>query len=712
VKKFIVELKRRRLLQTLLAYVAFAWLVLQIVGVMGSMIPVDPLLGKITLLILVCALPVAAFLSWHFDVTTQGIKRTPSLEEESGNNIQPFGTKNWLLLALLVTVCSFIGSQYFTVIKSQYLAAQSRLAAIQKADSIAVLPFVDQSAQKDQGYLALGVSEEITSLLGRSDGFRVMASRSSQILVEKGFSPIEIGQRLDVATVLTGTVQATGQRLKIRVELIDSASGNTLWTESFMRELKDVFSIESEIGRTVVNLLQDKYLAAGDLTSLSATSSTDAYVLYLKGREAYRKQTTESMQAARKLFEQAVALDPEYAKGYVGLADTLVLLAEGGTRFGVLKTDIAATLAQQNIDKALSRQPQMAEAYAVQGYIYFMLDDFERALAEYAKAIELNPSLAIAYMWQSLTFNTLQQFDEAISAQQKAQALDPLFLTSTYNLGMLLSWRGRYDEAETMFKQLMLDFPDSTFPHEGLADMYFSRGDFVGAIREGKLAAELSPDNQDLAFKLLGPLSQLGLTDILRKKTSDPFWEATLLIFEKKYEELFKKMEFELAANPDDYWVAFEAGWYHALFGNRETAQQLLTEKLSLIDEADMYGMPYCSPAIEVAWAEKIVGNQVQAFNLISKCKALLNEQLDASIIYSELDYLSTRIYALEGKPEDAIKALSAAINKGWREWWTQYDPLLASLQNEPEFQTLIAFLEQDLTQQRSEAQKLFEESP
>jgi TolB-like protein len=206
----------------------------------------------------------------------EGIKRTYSLDEEEQPNLEAFGIRSWLGLGVVVLLSGFIGAQYFSSIKADQMAKEEGLSQIKQADSIAVLPFTDQSPEKDQAYLAVGLAEELTSLLGRSDGFRVAASRSSQILTEKGLSPVDIGKRLNVKTVLTGSVRATGSRLKIRVELLDTENGHTLWTENFLRELKDVFELESEIGRAVVNLLQDKYLEAGTFNSLSSTSSTDA----------------------------------------------------------------------------------------------------------------------------------------------------------------------------------------------------------------------------------------------------------------------------------------------------------------------------------------------------------------------------------------------------------------------------------------------------
>jgi TolB-like protein/tetratricopeptide (TPR) repeat protein len=718
-QRFLSELKRREIVKSLLAYVGISWLILQVVGVVAGIINLSPLVAPGVLLLLTCGLPVAIYLSWHFDISLQGIKRTPTLDEAANPSIQAFGLWSWAGLLSIVVISGYIGVQYFTTIKDEQLARQEGLTQVKQADSIAVLPFTDQSPEQDQSYLAVGLAEELTSLLGRSDGFTVAASRSSQILTEKGLTPMDIGRRLQVKTVLTGSVRATGNRLKVHVELLDSENGHTLWSENFSRELKDVFALESEIGRAVVNLLQDKYLEAGSFTTLSSTSSSDAYVMYLKGREEYRKQTTESMKAARKLFEQAVALDPEYAMGYVGLADTLALLAEGGANFGVLKTDIAATLAQQNIDKALQRQPQMAEIYAVMGLVKMLRNEYEASLAEFDKALQLNPSLAIAYMWKSNALSKLQRFDDVLIALQKAQQLDPLFQTNSYNLGVELTSRGRTEEAEALFKQLQLDFPESTFPHQGLADVYFSQGDYVGAIREGQKALKLSPDNSELARKLIGPLLQIGLTEIVKAKASDPAWAESvelfydnILIFEGNFSALFERMDFKVAANPDDYWLAFEAGWYQAMFGDKKRALNLLIEKENLIDDTDKFSMPYCSPAIEIAWAQRELGNENKAFALINKCTSLMEEQLSSSITYSELYYLAVRIYALEGKPTKAVQALSTAIDKGWREWWTKYDPLLESLKGEAEFQKLIEFLDNDLARQKTEAMALFATEP
>jgi TolB-like protein/Flp pilus assembly protein TadD len=668
VKRFLSELKRREVIKPLVAYIGLSWVILQVVGVVISLTEVHSLAGPASLLLVVCGFPVICYLSWHFDFSLDnGITRTPNLDQEHNPSLQSFGPWNWAGLSTVVLLSAFIGYQFLDSIAEQQKATKEGLQTIKIADSIAVLPFVDQSADLDQAYLAVGLAEEITNLLGSADGFKVSASRSSQILTGRGLTPVDIGRRLKVDTVLTGSVRATGNRLKIRVELLDAENGRTLWSESFLRELKDVFELESEISRAVVNLLQDRFIEAGELTSLSTTNSVDAYVMYLKGREEYRKQTTESMKEARKLFEQAIALDPEYASAYVALANTIAMLSDGRSYFGVLKSDISATLAEQNLEKAIVRAPDIAEIYAVMGVVRALRGKFDESLAAFDKSLVLNPSLAIAYMWKTNSLSQLQRFDEAIEAQQKARELDPLFVSNSYNLGMLLMWQGQYKDAETIFLRLKEDHPLSTFPYQGLSSSYFNQGNFVESIKYVQKAIAISPDNTELQFSFYSSILNLGLTDILRQQTSDPGYEPTILILEEKFDELFDMMEFSLAANPDDYWTAFEAGWYQAMFGDRQQAVTLFTDNYVLLDDVDKYTMPLCSPAIEVVWAEQYIGSSKMGPSSLAKCTRMFEAELSANKKNWGLYYLGARIYALKGDSEQSIEYLQKALYNGWR---------------------------------------------
>lgn len=713
--KFVAELRRRDVIRTGIAYIGFSWLLLQVLDVASQMLIVDVIVGTFTFIFLMCLFPVVLYVSWHFQFTGRGWVRTAATDFDQDGNAIPAGTPgwgSWLGLIATIVLSLALGIRYFESVKDKLAQEEEGIVKTISASSIAVLPFEDQSPDKDKAYLAVGLAEELTSLLGQTDGFTVAASRSSQLLTEKGLAAVDIGRRLNVETVLTGSVVNIGSRVKIRVELLDTKNGHTLWTENFLRELKDIFKLQAEIGRSLVNTLQDKYLESGSLRSLSSTSSTDAYVIYLKAREQYRLQTTDSMKQARTLFEQAIALDPEYAQAYVGLAETVALLGDGPTQYGVLDNKVALKLSEMNVEKAIVREPMMPRSFAVLGYIATLRDKFEDAIGGFNKAIELNPSLAIAYMWKYRALNELQRYDESLIALQKAIELDPLFRTATYNLGQEQIKLGKLEEAEQTYKQLLVDFPDFPDAFMGLAGLYFSKGDYAGTFINAHKGSLLSPEDDEFQYLTVYPLLQMRLPDLaselVRSEGIKGEIQSTILLLKKDYKTLFEQMDFQVAAYPDDYWVGFESGWYHSMFGDKDKAFELILKNYEALTDADMYALPFCSPAIEIAWAHLQRGENDKASVHIDKCEGLVEQEFAAQITYHELYYLMARIKSLKGETDLASEFLSQAIEKGWREWWTPFDPLLKSLSAEPEFEQQISIIDQELLKQAERAREYF----
>ncbi|WP_051275235.1 tetratricopeptide repeat protein [Aestuariibacter salexigens] len=678
-KRFFGELQRRGVIKTLVAYIGLVWLVMQVVEVVSGLIDVHEMVGPTTVIVFACLLPVVLYISWYFEWHEGSMRRTVAIDS---GKLQPLGFFSWFGLVTVLSFSSYLGYDFLTNIAAEKAAEAEGQSQIKQAESIAVLPFTDQSPEKDQGYLAVGLAEELTSLLGRSEGFRVAASRSSQILAEKGLPPVDIGKRLDVETVLTGSVRATGSRLKIRVELLDTETGHTLWTENFLRELKDIFELESEIGRAVINLLQDKYLEAGSFKSLSSTSSTDAYVMYLKGREEYRKQTTESMKQARKLFEQAIALDPEYAQGYVGLADTIALLGDGPTQFGVLANDVSATLAEQNVEKALVREPNMAEAYAILGYIAMIRSQYEGSLSAFDKAIELNPSLAVAYMWKYRALYNLNRYEESFAALQKATELDPLAKAGQANLGWELSRRGKTEEALKIYQQLINDFPDYNMGYEGVADVSYSSGDLSESVRYYLKAADVSPDDNEPMFRVVDVLLELGMAEYAGKlvdRESDDY-KSFFLVREGRYDDLFDYLEFQLKVHPDDPYLTFEYAYYQLMFGDFKIASKYTEIALSNLDDDFIYLPHLYLPAMQNIFIKKQLGETQEVIRALAELKEKISETDQAGWYHMFMDYSKARVYYLESMEESSLESFENAFENGWRQWWTRFDPIMKPL--------------------------------
>ncbi|WP_152663065.1 tetratricopeptide repeat protein [Arsukibacterium ikkense] len=467
--RFLSELRRRKVIQTLIPFLGIIWLLLQVIAVVTPLLNLSPFVATSLTIFLFACFPVVFYLSWYFDITPQGIKVT---EVDLSDEQKPLGWKWWLGLSVVMLGSLMLGLHYFDSARTDFAKRSEGLVSSIRASSIAVLPFRDQSPDKDQHYLAAGITEELTSLLGQVAGLQVASASAGFGLARQNMLPVDIARRLQVETLLTGSVHSSGNRLRLRVELVNAADGMTLWSESFSRELTDIFAIETEIARAIANLLQQRYLEAGSLTNLNHTASSDAYLMYLRGREQYRQQTNESIKDARRLFEQALALDPEYAMAYVALADTIILLAEGSASFGVLKADIAATLAEQHLAKALLRAPGLAEAHAVRGVLLFYLKrDSDAALPALNKALSLNPSLAQAHLWRFAALEQLGRSQDAWQALQQANRLDPVAITHQYNLAFKLAERGELAAAEQQYRQLIADFPDSPMGYLGMAEL-------------------------------------------------------------------------------------------------------------------------------------------------------------------------------------------------------------------------------------------------
>lgn len=706
--KFFAEVRRRRVLQTVIPYIGVVWLVLQVVSVIVPMLNLHPLVSTFVAVLLFCGFPVVLYLAWYFDFTSEGLVRVPAANE---GELKPFGWGKWTVLMAILGLSIFSGYHFFDEVRTEVAKQEEGVAIDKVSTSIAVIPFRDQSPDVDQAYLAEGLAEELTALLGKISGLQVAASSSSFILAEKNLPAADIGRRLAVDSVLTGSVRLTGDRLRVRTELIDSEKGTVLWSETFSRAFTDVFAIESEIARSVVNLLEDRYLEKGEVSSAAKTASTDAYVIYLKGKEAYRKQTTESMKQARKLFEQVIGLDPEYAEAYVALADTLLLLEKGQSRFGVLDTEIAIKLADRELEKAFVRDQNIARAYAIQGKSFELKQDFKRALSSYDKAVALNPSLALGHMWRFILLRQIDRHQEALEAIKMAHELDPVAITTTYNLGIALTLRGKFDEADLLFKRLMNENPESPFGDAGTAYSRFMQGKLAESLEYWQKAKQISPDDSNYYYNYLDLMATLGLTEYLRELDETGEYSTTILLLEENYSKLFEALDFQVSANPEEPWALFEAGWYQLLVGDKSKGLNLLMRSQTFFSEHDIYSMPMCSPAIELAWALKQKNEIVQAQKLVARCEKQLVATKQQSLVDNVHYHLAARIASLKNQPSAAVSALSEAVNIGWRERWTAKDPLLAGLERSEELQVLFDFIETELASEKTKAELLLASS-
>ena len=362
-------------------------------------------------------------------------------------------------------------------------------AAVQTTNSIAVLPFVNMSADRESEYLSDGIAEELLNSLSKVRDLKVVARTSSFQFKGRSEDVRRIGEILGVRTVLEGSIRKAGGDLRIAVRLINVADGFQLWSEIYSREFKEVFAIEQDIAQSVADALQIKLRIAP--ASAPQTRNLDAFQFNLKGRYELGLRTTESLRKAVEYFEEAVRRDPAYALAHAGVAEANALLAAGG--YATADLDKLSADAQRAVSRAVALDPSLAEAHAALAIVKFRIDwnwnDCER---EFRLAIKLNPSFASAHHWFALYLAAMGRFDEAVDEIQRAQELDPLSLIISTAFARVLHFAGRYDEAIEKCRSVLDMEPEFEQAHLNLGLACLEKSDFPEALRALDKAVTLS----------------------------------------------------------------------------------------------------------------------------------------------------------------------------------------------------------------------------
>ncbi len=311
--------------------------------------------------------------------------------------------------------------------------------------SVAVLAFADLSEDKQNDYLSDGISEELINMLSKVPELKVAARTSTFSFKGKDTPVPEIARQLGVAYVVEGSVRKSGNRVRITAQLINAADGFHLWSDSFDREVRDIFVVQDEIAALIASNLKLK-LAVAAKSKLSAVNP-EAYRLYVEGMHFWSLRSTEALKRAQGLFTQAIALDPAFARAYIGLADCDLILSRAVVDRNAPGRLEAAQHARAIVDQALQLDPNLAEAYAASGNIYSIEERWDESQAAFEKALTLNPNYASGHQWFGRMLWRRGDLPRAEEELKRAIALDPFAPILSSNLGLLMNELRRYGEA-------------------------------------------------------------------------------------------------------------------------------------------------------------------------------------------------------------------------------------------------------------------------
>jgi TolB-like protein/Flp pilus assembly protein TadD len=654
IDRFYRELRRRRVIRVSIFYIAASWVAIEVGSTVFPQLFLPEWSVRLLMLLAAIGFPFVVVLAWIFDITPKGVQRTPTA----------------------------------TVIE-----AAVRTAPPER--SLAVLPFRNIGGDIENEYFCEGLAEDLLITLSRVQGLRV-AARSSAFAFRDGASDVRtIGEKLNVANVLEGSVRKSDGQLRIAVRLVDTSNGYQRWTQVFDRKAGDIFEIQDEISRAVFDALEVEVYGAKLPRLRPGTHDIDAYNLYLMGRHQFHKRTEESLRSAVRFFEQATERDPRFALPYSGLADAYALLSASGEGYGSIPVEESIARAAPMVARALELDPQLAEAHASRGFLDRLREDFAAAERSLRRALELNPDYPMAHSWLGLTLMDLGRLRDGRAEFQRAYDADPLSPIIGSNLGFAELKLGEFDAAREHFQRVMEIAPEFTVAHSGMAHLERRLGRLETAQEWWERASRINPGRAYYPASLA--LVQLEREDLSAAERSAQRAEA---ISPNEPLVVRVRMAVFIATGRDAELLTFTEG---RLEGERSGEETLANAALAQLvaghpDAAMRYYkrtdfdlQQWVSDSLVWTWrfphglhcADALLrsGARERGLALLHRSERLF-DRLDAEgLVNPDLDYQRAVVSALRGEDDAAEAALERAIQRGWpTRWWGRRDPGLAGL--------------------------------
>jgi TolB-like protein/Flp pilus assembly protein TadD len=533
-RNFFGELKRRNVYKVAVAYVVVAWLLIQAASIFLPAFDAPPWVMKIFIIVIIFGFPVALILSWAFEITPEGIKLESEIEQSKSITRRTGRKIVAVTIALAVVAASLF---VYQMVRSKSAITprpvtqpearpgfQSEAATVAPYKSIAVLPFDNLSGDPQNAYFSEGVQDEILTRLAKIAELKVISRTSTQRFKSAPEDLRQIAQQLGVANILEGSVQKANDQVRVNVQLISALTDAHLWADTYDRKLTDIFAVETEIAKTVADVLKAKLTGSEQhVIAARPTENSEAHQLYLKGRFFWNKRTGDDLKKSIDYFEEAIAADPSYALAYAGVADGYVFLP--GYNAGAPRDCYPRAMAAAK--KALELDDTLAEAHTTLALaIWYYEFDFAQANREFQRAIELNPNYAIAHQqYGNNTLSALGRFDDAIGEGKRAVELDPLSLIINADLGTDYYFARRYDESIAQLRKTVELDPGFYYVRLNLGEALAAKGAFDEAIAEYQKAHALNDDpfilgllghayassgNKTEALKILDQLKELS----------------------------------------------------------------------------------------------------------------------------------------------------------------------------------------------------------
>jgi TolB-like protein len=487
------ELKRRNVYKVAITYAVVAWLVIQAASILLPTFEAPNWVMKAFVVLLAFGFVMSVMISWAFEATPEGLKRTKDVSPEM--SLPSWSARKFaaFIISLALIAAGLLAFQFLRPVGTsrrdvgqieEGRPGGASLPISQK--SIAVLPLLNESGDPKDEYFSDGLSEELIAALAQIRELKVIGRSSSFRFKDRKEESKTIGEKLGVSTLLEGTVRKQGERVRIVAELINAADGIELWSRTFDRELKDIFAVQQEIAAAVASSLKMTLLGANQRPSTdSVTQNIEAHNAYLLGHYHFQRRNIEDYRKAVAHYDEATRLDPQYALAYAERSEAWTLI---GDLSGESKT--AWPKARSDAEHAVAIAPALAEAHGALGWVRFFVEwKFADGLEELRRAKELSPANPTANDLLGRVLPYLGKLDEAEAQARQAVELDPLGFTQN-NLARILWFKGKNDEADKVARRVAELQPTAASSRRWQVLIAVQRGDGETALRE----AQSEPD--------------------------------------------------------------------------------------------------------------------------------------------------------------------------------------------------------------------------
>jgi len=478
VMSFFDELKRRNVVKVGIAYAVSTWILLQLTDVVADILVLPEWAPQLILLILVVGFIPALIFAWAFEMTPEGIKREKDVDRSVSITPGTGRKLDYVIIGLLAVGMSYFvwesrfsekeAGQHVTEAGGEVTTPTLTEADLKREKSIAVLPFTNRSPNADDAYFTDGIHDDLLTQLAKIDAFSVISRTSVMEYRDTTKNLKQIALELGVGNVMEGSVQRSGNRVRINVQLIDANTDEHVWAETYDRQLttENLFDIQSEIAKAIATALHAT-LTDTEIASVAdvPTENVKAYELYLQAKRFALGETAIGFDTSVDLYREALILDPNFKLAWIGLAHAFINIywAYGGD-------PADRDRAREAIDKAKAIDPDFPELNMAEGFYYYWgLRDYATALKHLDKAVDQMPGNAEALMWKGWASRRAGLWEQAVDSMQKAIRLDPRTVINLIEYGQTLSYLGRYSEALAITEQAYAVDPGSYWVKSYLA---------------------------------------------------------------------------------------------------------------------------------------------------------------------------------------------------------------------------------------------------